>query len=414
MSALPRARLAAYREQSGAIRFRIASSPDLHETVEELKRRVPSWARRYDPSTREWSVNADYRTVLEALFINTPSPNDGAGVVGTRRKRDAFAAEARYTSRARMLWVLLGSALVIAAGALFWSRDLQPLATSDAPQAVNAPAPAAASFTTPSAGPVEGRVNAVVNLRAAPGTDSTVLRKAAAGEEVTVAGKYFADDNYWWLTLAGGQWVRSDLVVSAEPGELPIDLSRVPEVDRTGAPVVAGSASNALGSSASGAAAGNAGQSSAGSAGQSSAGSAGSDALAAIAASGPVLYVVDGDTIHVNLNGREVRVRYIGIDTPERDERGYQESSSANRALVQGRTVRLVPDRENVDQYGRLLRYVYVDHDSNPNTPDLFVNQALMEQGWAEVMSIPPNTAFAAEMLAAQSSAQGKNLGLWQ
>lgn len=100
---------------------------------------------------------------------------------------------------------------------------------------------------------------------------------------------------------------------------------------------------------------------------------------------GTVVQIIDGDTIDVRLPGGDARVRYIGVNTPERDEVCYSEAAQANRLLVEGKTVRLVRDAENTDRYGRLLRYVYVDN--------LFVNAALVQQGFAEVVSYPPNTA---------------------
>lgn len=394
MNALPRARLAGYREQSGAIRFRIASSPNLRDTVEELKRRVPSWARRYDASTREWSVNADYRTVLEALFINTPSALQPATPGDKGRRRDPFGSEARYTSRARMLWFVIALAAIGMAGVLLWSRTPPPALgtaaqeTAAAQAIVAEPAAAAAAVSAPLA----GRVNSVANLRAAPGTSADVLRKAAARELVTAVGKHRAADNYWWLALEGGYWIRSDLVVRDEPGELPLDLSRLPEVDAEGKPLLVTAVQAAAGVAA----------------------SATTSSAPGAVSSGPVLFIVDGDTIHVNLDGREVRVRYIGIDTPERDESGYQSAIDANRALVEGHTVRMVADAENMDAYGRLLRYVFVDHDDDAATADLLVNRTLLEQGWAELLTIAPNTSYAAEFGAALATAQANGAGLWQ
>jgi micrococcal nuclease len=81
-------------------------------------------------------------------------------------------------------------------------------------------------------------------------------------------------------------------------------------------------------------------------------------------------------------------VRYIGVNTPERDETCYSEARNGNAALVQGQAVRLVKDVSETDRFGRLLRYVYVG--------STFVNQALVEQGWAEAVSYPPDTAFEA------------------
>lgn len=99
-----------------------------------------------------------------------------------------------------------------------------------------------------------------------------------------------------------------------------------------------------------------------------------------------VNFVVDGDTIDVTLNGQRYRVRYVGINTPESDEVCYREATNANAALVNGKTVTLVKDTSNTDRFDRLLRYVYVD--------GIFVNAQLVAQGWAEVVSYPPDTAY--------------------
>lgn len=101
-----------------------------------------------------------------------------------------------------------------------------------------------------------------------------------------------------------------------------------------------------------------------------------------------VTRVVDGDTIDVTINGRPFTVRYIGVNTPERDEVCYSEARNGNAALVQGQTIQLVKDVSETDRFGRLLRYVYVG--------STFVNQVLVQQGWAEAVSYPPDTAFLA------------------
>jgi endonuclease YncB( thermonuclease family) len=68
--------------------------------------------------------------------------------------------------------------------------------------------------------------------------------------------------------------------------------------------------------------------------------------------------VVDGDTISVS-DGSTVRL--IGIDTPESGECGFEEASAALVGLIDGQNVTLVPGaRDDVDKYGRLLRYVEV------------------------------------------------------
>lgn len=71
-----------------------------------------------------------------------------------------------------------------------------------------------------------------------------------------------------------------------------------------------------------------------------------------------VTRVIDGDTIDVEISGQTYRVRYVGVNTPERDEECYAEAVAANAALVEGRTVRLEFDTSDTDRFDRLLRYV--------------------------------------------------------
>jgi micrococcal nuclease len=98
---------------------------------------------------------------------------------------------------------------------------------------------------------------------------------------------------------------------------------------------------------------------------------------------GIVSHVVDGDTIGVRIGTREERIRYIGMNAPERGEPGGRDAALANRTLVAGQTVRLELDVQERDRYGRVLAYVYVG--------DTMVNAELVAQGYAQVMTIPPN-----------------------
>ena len=126
----------------------------------------------------------------------------------------------------------------------------------------------------------------------------------------------------------------------------------------------------------------------------------------------PVARVVDGDTIEVLIGGSEEDVRYIGIDTPEtvKEDTPVQcfgpQSSAANRRLVEGRTVRLVFDRERRDIYDRLLAYVYVG--------DRFVNAALVREGFARTLTIPPNVAHAGLFHRLARAAGSAGRGLWR
>jgi len=81
-----------------------------------------------------------------------------------------------------------------------------------------------------------------------------------------------------------------------------------------------------------------------------------------------VVRIIDGDTIEVCcVFGDRVKVRYIGIDTPEihHPMKGVEpygkEAVETNRKLVDGKTVRLEFDVEQRDKYGRILAYVYLE-----------------------------------------------------
>ena len=128
---------------------------------------------------------------------------------------------------------------------------------------------------------------------------------------------------------------------------------------------------------------------------------------------GSVVRVVDGDTIHVQVDGRRETVRYIGVDTPESVKPGAsvecfaKRASALNERLVAGERVRLVLDAEARDRYGRLLAYVYRARDG------LFVNAALVRRGHAVALTIPPNVAHADELRRLAASARRTGRGLW-
>lgn len=120
--------------------------------------------------------------------------------------------------------------------------------------------------------------------------------------------------------------------------------------------------------------------------------------------SGPVVRVIDGDTIVVELDGASEHVRYIGIDSPEMDDgrpairRRAVAAKAANARLVGGRRVRLELDVERRDRYGRLLAYVWVG--------DTLVNEALVRAGQAAPYTVPPNVKYADRFLDAARDAR--------
>jgi micrococcal nuclease len=124
--------------------------------------------------------------------------------------------------------------------------------------------------------------------------------------------------------------------------------------------------------------------------------------------------VVDGDTIIVRLAARRERVRLIGIDTLESVKPNTPvqcfalEASHRTKSLLPaGTSVRLEGDVEARDQYGRLLAYVFRQHDG------LFVNLSLAKDGYAVPYTFPPNVAHADEFVSAAAAARTANRGLW-
>jgi endonuclease YncB( thermonuclease family) len=128
--------------------------------------------------------------------------------------------------------------------------------------------------------------------------------------------------------------------------------------------------------------------------------------VAAQVTAAQVVAITDGDTVTVRMGGKEYKLRYILINTPETDQPLGAEATAANRALVMGKTVYLVKDVSETDRYGRLLRYVYLADGT-------FVNAELVRQGWAQVATFPPDVAKEGEMRAAQQEATAAGRGLW-
>jgi len=97
--------------------------------------------------------------------------------------------------------------------------------------------------------------------------------------------------------------------------------------------------------------------------------------------SGKCYKVVDGDTIDVEGVGR---VRFVGVNTPERGQSGYQTAKDYVTSICLGKTVGLdIDNAKNKDKYDRTLAVVYVN--------GVNLNQELLKKGYAEVMYIPPS-----------------------
>ncbi len=131
----------------------------------------------------------------------------------------------------------------------------------------------------------------------------------------------------------------------------------------------------------------------------------------------PGLYQVvrfsDGDTVVVNMNGKDESVRMIGVDTPETHKPNtpvqcYGPAASAyTKNLIGQQKVRLEadPTNQNRDRYGRLLRYVYL--------PDgRLVEEELIKNGYGFAYTSFPFTQKD-EFIALEDQAKTQNKGLW-
>jgi micrococcal nuclease len=128
-----------------------------------------------------------------------------------------------------------------------------------------------------------------------------------------------------------------------------------------------------------------------------------------------VASVTDGDTIRVRVaGGPSEPVRLTGIDTPEtKDPRtvvecfGAEAAAQTSALLPPGTAVRLERDVDLHDRYGRRLAYVWRTSDA------LFVNAALVRDGFAAPYRYPPNVKYADLFSALGRQAREAGVGLW-
>lgn len=126
--------------------------------------------------------------------------------------------------------------------------------------------------------------------------------------------------------------------------------------------------------------------------------------------SGTVVAITDGDTLRLEVDGVELRVRLIGIDTPEvRDplECFGPEATAALEALAPvGDELAFSYDRDPRDPYDRELLYLYAADGT-------LINLELVANGYARAVLFEPNDAHWDELRAAESAARVAGLGLW-
>ncbi|NQZ70673.1 MAG: thermonuclease family protein [Lentisphaeria bacterium] len=115
---------------------------------------------------------------------------------------------------------------------------------------------------------------------------------------------------------------------------------------------------------------------------------------------GKVVRVLDGDTIVVLVDEKQIKVRFAHIDTPEKAQAFGNQAKKALSAKIFGKQVRIQVD--TIDRYGRSIGNVYLDKR--------WINQEMITEGWAWHYK----TYSKDEKLAAlEQKAKEANLGLW-
>lgn len=123
--------------------------------------------------------------------------------------------------------------------------------------------------------------------------------------------------------------------------------------------------------------------------------------------------VTDGDTFKINYQGKTTKVRLIGVDTPEsvspnkKKNNNYgKQASNYTKERLEGQTVFLEFDVQQTDKYGRLLAYVYLEDG-------IMYNKELLEKGYAQIATYPPNVKYVEEFTQIQKQAKENNVGFW-
>lgn len=121
-----------------------------------------------------------------------------------------------------------------------------------------------------------------------------------------------------------------------------------------------------------------------------------------------VIRIIDGDTFEIE-SGEKVRL--IGIDTPEIDEKDQTKKCWALKAMfktkemLEGKNIKMEQDISSTDKYQRLLRYVWIE--------DFFFNDYLVKNGLAWAVTYPPDVKYQEQFSESQRQARESKLGLW-
>lgn len=133
-----------------------------------------------------------------------------------------------------------------------------------------------------------------------------------------------------------------------------------------------------------------------------------------------VTKVIDGDTIWVNINGKEEKVRFIGVNCPEYttkiEEYGKEATEYTTNELL-GKKVYLQKDISKTDDYNRLLRYVWlekIDTINEENIENYLFNAKLVINGYAQSNYYKPDISLQNYLEKFEKEAKKQKIGIWQ
>jgi len=121
---------------------------------------------------------------------------------------------------------------------------------------------------------------------------------------------------------------------------------------------------------------------------------------------------IDGDTARFIVDGKEEKVRFLAIDTPEitgETPEPYGEEASDYTCSVLKRATKIVleldPNSDMRDKYDRLLAWIWVDGD--------LLNQQLIKRGYAEIAFLYGDYLYIKELDDTEAIAERSKIGIW-
>lgn len=132
--------------------------------------------------------------------------------------------------------------------------------------------------------------------------------------------------------------------------------------------------------------------------------------------------VVDGDTAVYEENGKEVKLRFIGVNTPEtvhpfKEEEPFgKEASDFTKKYLTDKIVYLEKDVSDIDKYNRALRYIWLEVPSDESFEEVekkMFTAKLLQEGLATLDTYPPDVKYVDYFKKLQRKAQADKKNIW-